>query len=87
MKPKIVQVTAIGMSHVKLLSKLNTTLVKEGFEVHSVCTADEYTNQLSKDNITFHNVKIDRAINPIANIKSIIKMVKIFKILLQQVHW
>lgn len=79
MKPKIVQVTAIGMSHVKLLSKLNTTLVKEGFEVHSVCTADEYTNQLSKDNITFHNVKIDRAINPIGNIKSIIKMVKIFK--------
>lgn len=79
MKPKIVQVTAIGMSQVKLLSKLNTTLVKEGFEVHSVCTADEYTEQLSKDNITFHNVKIDRAINPIGNMKSIIDMVKIFK--------
>lgn len=79
MKPKIVQVTAIGMSQVKLLSKLNTTLVEKGFEVHAVCTADEYTNQLPKDNITFHNVKIDRAINPIGNLKSITEMIKIFK--------
>lgn len=79
MKPKIVQVTAIGMSQVKLLSKLNTTLVEKGFEVHAVCTADEYTNQLPKDDITFHNVKIDRAINPTGNLKSIIEMVKIFK--------
>ena len=79
MKPKIVQITAIGMSQVKLLSKLNTTLVEKGFEVHAVCTADEYTKQLPKDNITFHDVKIDRAINPIGNLKSIIEMIKVFK--------
>lgn len=79
MKTKIVQVTAIGMSQVKLLSKLNNTLVEKGFEVHAVCAADEYTNQLAKDNIIFHDVKIDRAINPIGNLKSIIEMVKVFK--------
>ena len=79
MKTKIVQVTAIGMSQVKLLSKLNNTLVEKGFEVHAVCTADEYTDQLAKDNIIFHDVKIDRAINPKGNIKSIIEMIKIFK--------
>ena len=79
MKTKIVQVTAIGMSQVKLLSKLNNTLVEKGFEVHAVCTADKYTDQLAKDNIIFHDVKIDRAINPKGNIKSIIEMIKIFK--------
>lgn len=79
MKTKIVQVTAIGMSQIKLLSKLNTTLMEKGFEVHAVCTADEYSDQLAKDNIIFHDVKIDRAINPKGNIQSIIEMVKIFK--------
>lgn len=79
MSTKIVQVTAIGMSQVKLLSKLNTTLVENGFEVHAVCTADEYTDQLAKDNVIFHDVKIDRAINPLGNLKSIIEMIKVFK--------
>lgn len=79
MSTKIVQVTAIGMSQIKLLSKLNTRLVENGFEVHAVCTADEYTDQLAKDNIFFHDVKIDRSINPLGNLKSIIEMIKVFK--------
>lgn len=79
MKPKIIQVTAIGMSQVKLLSELNKTLINEGFEVHGICGADEYEKQIKDAGIIFHNVKIDRSINFKGNIKSIIAMIKIFK--------
>ena len=79
MKPKIVQVTAIGMSQVKLLSNLNKKLLNEGYEVHCVCTKDEYTEQLSENGLIFHNVNINRSINLKANLKSIINMFKVFK--------
>ena len=79
MKPKIIQVTAIGMSQIKLLSRLNKSLVDEGFEVHAVCSSDEYTNLLSNDGVIFHDVNIDRSINPLGNLKSIMRMVKVFK--------
>ncbi|WP_271397042.1 glycosyltransferase family 4 protein [Salinicoccus roseus] len=78
MKPKIVQVTAIGLSQVKLLSKLNRTLVEQGYEVHAVCTEDEYTGQLKEEGIIFHPIKIDRSINPRRNMASLSSMIQLF---------
>lgn len=79
MTKKIIQVTAIGMSQVKLLSELNSTLIKEGFEVHSICTTDEYESQIRNSGVIFHSVNIDRSINLKSNLKTIISMIKIFK--------
>lgn len=79
MKPKIFQVTAIAMSQVKLLSKLNETLVKAGYEVHILCTNDEFGPQLKDTGVIIHEVNIDRTINPIGNLQSIIEMTKIFR--------
>lgn len=79
MKPKIIQVTAIGMSQVKLLAELNKTLINDGFEVHAICGADGYEKQIKDAGVIFHDVKIDRSINLKENIKSVIAMMKIFK--------
>lgn len=79
MNKKIIQVTAIGMSQVKLLSALNSSLIHEGYEVHSLCTADEYEEGIRKSGVIFHNVKIARSINIKSNIKSLISMIKVFK--------
>lgn len=79
MNKKVIQVTAIGMSQVKLLATLNSTLIKEGYEVHSLCSADEYEQEIRQSGVVFHNVKIDRSINIKSNIKTIIEMTKIFK--------
>lgn len=78
MKPKIVQVTAIGMSQVKLLSTLNDTLIINGYEVHRVYTPDDYSQRKEKNAIHDHEINIDRSIKPISNLKTIKDMVKIF---------
>jgi glycosyltransferase involved in cell wall biosynthesis len=72
-------VTAIGLSQVKLLSKLNRTLVEQGYEVHAVCTEDEYTDQLKAEGIIFHPIKIDRSINLKGNLASLSSMIRLFK--------
>ncbi|MBF0753114.1 glycosyltransferase family 1 protein [Jeotgalicoccus nanhaiensis] len=79
MNKKIMQVTAIGMSQVKLLSALNSTLMEEGYEVHSLCTADEYEDEIRQSGVVFHNVNVARSINITSNIKTLLSMIKVFK--------
>ncbi|ULG72701.1 glycosyltransferase family 4 protein [Macrococcus brunensis] len=79
MKPKIIQVTAIGMSQIKLLSRLNHELRNNDYDVICVCSEDEYSEQIFKEGFKFYPVQIDRAINPLANLKSILAMYKVFK--------
>ncbi len=62
-----------------MLHELNTTLRKEGFEVISVCPRENCPNRLNENGFDLINVNIDRAIRPIKNIKSIIRLYKVFK--------
>ncbi|WP_200670388.1 glycosyltransferase, partial [Staphylococcus arlettae] len=76
---KIVQVAAIEMTHIKLLKTLNEKSVTNDIEVHCVSTFGTQQNEVKKQGVNYHNINIDRNINLISNLKSILKMVKLFK--------
>ncbi|MEB7722861.1 glycosyltransferase family 4 protein [Staphylococcus equorum] len=76
---KIVQIAAIEMTHIKLLKALNESSVAQGFEVHCVSTFGTQQKEVENQGVYYHNIKIDRKINPVNNFKSILQMVKLFK--------
>lgn len=76
---KIVQIAAIEMTHIKLLKALNEASVANNIEVHCVSTFGSQQNEVKKQGVYYHNINIDRNINPISNMKSMLKMVKLFK--------
>ncbi|RXS20213.1 glycosyltransferase family 4 protein [Staphylococcus saprophyticus] len=76
---KIIQIAAIENTHLKLLKNLNETSVRSGFEVHCISSKSTENNDVIKQGVKFHEVEINRKINPIKNIKSIFKLVKIIK--------
>lgn len=78
---KIVQVAAIDMTHVKLLKRLNDKCIEKGMEVHCVSTAGENVPEIKAQGAYFHHIPIDRSINPVSNTKSIMLMVKLFRML------
>lgn len=78
MKPKIIEVTAVGISQVKLLYRLNDSLIDAGYEVHALCAPDDYIKDIRKE-IEYHPVNISRSIHPESNLQSVIEMIKIFK--------
>ncbi|WP_436862371.1 glycosyltransferase family 4 protein [Staphylococcus caeli] len=73
------QIAAIEMTHIKLLKALNEASVANGLEVHCVSTSGTQKNEVLKQGVYYHNIKIDRSINPIGNMKSILQMVRLFK--------
>ncbi|WP_246827410.1 glycosyltransferase family 4 protein [Nosocomiicoccus sp. HMSC09A07] len=78
-KTKVVQVSAIDMTQVKLLNELNKASMDNGFEVHCVSSSGEYVREILDEGFIFHPINIDRKINPIRNIISLVNMYKLFK--------
>lgn len=78
---RVVQVAAIDMTHIKLLNNLNKKCLEEGIEVHCVSTPGDHVNKIKDNGFYFHNIPIARKISPISNLKSIMLMVKLFKML------
>lgn len=76
---KIVQIAAIESTHIKLLKALNEESIKKGAEVHCVCTSGNKKKELQKQGVIVHDIKIDRKISLLGNIKSIYRMLKLFK--------
>ncbi|WP_241958985.1 glycosyltransferase [Staphylococcus equorum] len=76
---RIVQIAAIEMTHIKLLKALNESSVAQGFEVHCVSTFGTQQNEVKNQGVYYHDIQIDRKINPINNVKAIFQMVKLFK--------
>ncbi|MBL0383806.1 glycosyltransferase family 1 protein [Staphylococcus sp. SNAZ 59] len=76
---KIVQIAAIESTHIKLLKALNEESVKKGAEVHCVCSTGNKKKELQKQGVIVHDIKIDRKISLLGNIKSIYRMLKLFK--------
>lgn len=78
---KIAQVTAIDMTMNNFLTPLNTASKDAGFEVHCICSKGPYEDEIKNNGFYFHDIKIDRKIDPISNLKSIMMLVKAFKII------
>ncbi|PTI70160.1 glycosyltransferase family 4 protein [Mammaliicoccus vitulinus] len=78
---KIIQVTAIDMTMNNFLNPLNKVSKERGHEVHCVCSKGPYEEEIKNNGYYFHNVSIDREINLKKNIKSVLMMVKLFKLL------
>lgn len=76
---KIVQVSAIDMTMNNFLAPLNKVSKESGFEVHAACSAGNYVDDIKKDGLIFHDIKIDRKISPLSNLKSIYKLYTLFK--------
>lgn len=78
---RIVQLTAIDASQQRLLRTLNVKTIEEGIEVHSIAKEYEDASLMRKDGIIFHDINFDRKISPISNVKTIISLIKAFKII------
>lgn len=78
---KILQVTAIDMTMNNFLNPLNKETKAKGHEVHCVCSKGPYEQEIKNNGYYFHDISIDREINLKKNLKSVLMMVKLFKIL------
>ncbi|WP_204206216.1 glycosyltransferase family 4 protein [Mammaliicoccus sciuri] len=76
---KIVQVVAVDVTLETLLKPLIKATQNKGIETHCVSNKGPYYNELIDNDFYFHEVKIDRKISPINNLKSIISLVKLFR--------
>lgn len=77
---KVLQVTAIDMTMNNFLYPLNEESKNQGIEVHCLCSKGPNVDIIKKNGFYFHEVNIDRNINLVKNLKSIIMMVKVFRI-------
>ncbi|RIL32805.1 glycosyltransferase family 1 protein, partial [Staphylococcus equorum] len=77
---KVLQVTAIDMTMNNFLAPLNKKSKNMGIEVHCLCSSGPNVEKIKDDGFYYHEVTIDRKISLVKNIKSIIMMIKVFKI-------
>ena len=77
--PKILEICAIDATVEKLLLPLINRLGKEGYVVEVACSRGKEAKTLEKKGHSFRFTNIDRKINPISNIKSIIELYRIIK--------
>lgn len=79
MRGKILQVCAIDLTVDKLLRPLIIESNKNGYETHVACTDTGLFKKLEKDIPNLHDIRIDRSIRPISNIRSIVSLYKLIK--------
>lgn len=70
-KPKILQVCAIDFTVDRLLKPLIKESMRQGYEVHNVCTDTGLFAELEKEGLRMVDINIDRKISPLANLKTI----------------
>lgn len=78
-KGKVLQICAIDLTVDKLLKPLIIESNKEGFETHIACTDTGLFPKLENELPNLHNIKIDRSISVLSNIKSIYALYKLMK--------
>ncbi len=77
--PKILEVCAVDITVKKLLLPLLNKLEKEGYVVEIACSRGKKAETLERKGYIFRFINIDRKINLVLNIKSIIKLYRIMK--------
>jgi glycosyltransferase involved in cell wall biosynthesis len=78
-KGKILQVCAIDLSIDALLKPLIMKSMAEGYTVHNVCTDNGRFERLKQDGLIMIDIKINRKISLISNLKSIFYLYKLMK--------
>jgi glycosyltransferase involved in cell wall biosynthesis len=76
---KIIQLSAIDQTMDVFLDRLNLRLMEEGYEVIAVCSPGPYSQGLRERGLNLINIKIDRRIKPISNLKTIYQLYRLFK--------
>jgi lipopolysaccharide/colanic/teichoic acid biosynthesis glycosyltransferase/glycosyltransferase involved in cell wall biosynthesis len=76
---KVLQVTAADVTVKKLLMPLIDRLTTEGYQVHIACSEGDYVSGLRAQGYTIHNIKIERRINPVSNLKSLWHLYRLMK--------
>lgn len=76
---KIIQLSAIDQTIDVFLERLNTRLLEEGYEVIGVCSRGPYTEELRSSGLKVINIKIDRRIKPIANLRTTYQLFRLFR--------
>ena len=77
--PKILELCAVDITVKYLLLPLIDKLKKEGYEIEIACSRGEEAETLEKKGYVFKFVNIDRKVNLIPNIKSVIELYRIIK--------
>lgn len=78
---KIVQLSAVDLTMKKLLNQLNIKSKEKGYEVHCVSSPGSYVEEIKSQGLIYHEIYIDRKIHLISNIKSIVSLYKLFKVI------
>ncbi|PKE50822.1 glycosyltransferase family 4 protein [Macrococcoides caseolyticum] len=76
---KIIQLSAIDMTMNNFLRPLNIATRDAGFEVHCVCSSGPFTKEIIQDNFYYYDVKIDRKISVLSNLKTIRQLTALFR--------
>jgi lipopolysaccharide/colanic/teichoic acid biosynthesis glycosyltransferase/glycosyltransferase involved in cell wall biosynthesis len=76
---KVLQVTATDVTVNKLLLPLIDRLIAEGYQVQVACSEGNYTSRLRDQGYTVHNIRIERRIKPISNLKSLWHLYRLLK--------
>ncbi len=77
---KVLQVTAIDITMNSLIYPLNKESKEQGIEVHCLCSKGPNIDIIKSNGFYYHEVSIDRKISIIKNLKTIIMMIKVFRI-------
>lgn len=78
-KVRIVEVCAVDGTMDNLLRELNLSLIDNGYDVIGVCSHGNVTQKLVNDGFNIISVDIDRSIKPLSNLKSVIRMYRLFR--------
>lgn len=76
---KILHICAIGITAKKLLKPQIDYLLSQGFQVDIACSLDADTIQLQKAGYVVYPVQIDRRIDVISNLKSVVQLTRLIQ--------
>src|SRR5699024_4198664 len=77
---KVLQVTAIDITMNSLIYPLNKESKEQGIEVHCLCSKGPNIDIIKSNGFYYHELSIDRKISIIKKLKTIIMMIKVFRI-------
>ena len=77
--PKILQIAAVDVTFKAFLLPLIDRLSAEGYQVHIACSPGQYTSQLRDHGSAVHEIKIERRIRPLSNLKALWHLFRLMK--------
>ncbi|WP_040210452.1 glycosyltransferase family 4 protein [Clostridium polynesiense] len=76
---RVVQISAVDSTMYTMLTALNKGIIDAGYSLTAVCSKGEFTEAIKEEGINIINIEIQRRIQPIENIKTLMKLYKLLK--------